>query len=66
MSNCSDVIKVLEIVGKYKDLDNEWLEAQHDILYFPLMEDDEISDKDRKQLEDLDCHINEGYWSLFT
>jgi len=66
MAKCSNIIKVLNVIGKYKDLDQEWLEGQHDMILFPLMETDDISADDKKELESLGCHLEDGGWMMYT
>jgi hypothetical protein len=63
------MIETLQIVAKYVDDPSaEWCSAEHDILYLPLDNDDEISEEDAKRLDELGAHKSSDVdcWAIFT
>lgn len=58
----STMKKSLEIFEKHLDLDDEFFEADHDIIYGPDLETP-FTDAEKKELEDLNWFEDDGYWS---
>lgn len=54
--NIANLQKVLTIVSKYVDPEKNWCEAQHDIIFLPLMSDIKISAEDEEELKRLGAH----------
>lgn len=61
-----DLIKALQIFQKYRDESRPTI-CDHDILIITSITEDEISQEDRKTLNDLgfDWDENEEYWYSF-
>lgn len=61
-----DLIKALQIFQKYRDESRPTI-CDHDILIITSINEDEISQEDRKTLNDLgfDWDENEEYWYSF-
>lgn len=54
--NIAKLQQVLTIVSKYVDPNRDYCEAQHDIIFFPLMSDAKISEEDNAKLLELGAH----------
>lgn len=66
--NISNLQKVLTIVSKYINPEENWCEAQHDIIYLPLMLCTKISAEDEAELDNLGAHKDSesDCWTVFT
>ncbi len=65
--NLRDLIKVLEIVAKYDESSQTWCQAEHDILFLPLMNDTEIDSVDHANLLMLGAFKHDdGGWAVYT
>lgn len=66
--NIANLQKTLTIVSKYVDPEKNWCEAQHDIIYLPLMSNTEISTEDEAALDELGAFKDSegGCWATFT
>lgn len=63
MTRFKDYIEIFAIMSKYKP--DEWLCAEHDIIY--LLEEEDITDEqDIKRLKELGAHIEEGVWVVYV
>lgn len=63
-----DIIKGLQILAMYDDLDAYTIEAEHDILLCNPQRASEITDEDAATLEDRGWFISKefGCWAAFT
>jgi hypothetical protein len=65
MPNLDEIIEGLTILKKYVK-GQEWISAEHDMIYGPPTEG-VISDEDAKRLDDLGWHKEDGdSWAAFT
>ena len=65
--NITNIKKVLEIVEKHVDTNKEYLCAEHDIIYFPLFEEQVPEDSEAgKLLLELGAHIEIDSWAAFV
>lgn len=66
--NLANLQKTLAIISKYVDPERAWCEAQHDVIFLPLVTTFEISSEDTAALEELGAHrSSEGdCWAVFT
>lgn len=68
MPNMKRIQEGLTILAKYAD-ENEYLSAEHDILYGPVIKDGaEISEEDAKKLDELGWHVDSltNSWAAFV
>jgi hypothetical protein len=63
MANRKNIIEILQIAEKYEP--EGYCDAQHDELYF-LSDSTEVSDEDKKQLEELGATLDQYGWTVFT
>ena len=66
MPNVESVIEGLQIFAKYKP--GKWCAAEHDIIYGPCSDSDQISDEDRKRLDEIGWFIDgdSDSWACHT
>lgn len=66
--NITKLQRVLTIVSKYVNPDKDWCEAQHDVLFLPLMTNTKISAEDETELLELGAHRNRDSdcWAVHT
>jgi hypothetical protein len=55
MPNLSKLSKVLAVLDG-KGLGDEYVCAEHDIIYLPIFDRGEVTEAESKTLEDLGCH----------
>jgi len=58
-----DIVIGLNILVKYAP--DRYLSAEHDEIHSPVLEG-EVTEEEKKILEDLDWFIDEGEWMFFT
>ena len=63
MPNLSKLSKVLTML-EGKGLGNEYVCAEHDIIYLPITDRSEVTEAESKILEDLGCHWDGEYGGL--
>ena len=66
MSQIKEIIQGLQILSRYR-LQNDWIAAEHDIIYGPDLKED-VTPEDAKQLENLGWFFDEEFdcWAVFT
>jgi hypothetical protein len=60
-----DLIEAITIMMKYCGNDKYPTHCEHDVLYFPNVDYDEVSDEDKKRLEELGFVENTEFGSGF-
>jgi len=63
------VLEGLQILAKYLEHEDGWFfGAEHDEIYVYMVKDNEITEKDRKHLEDLGWSPGDDYgvWKRFV
>jgi hypothetical protein len=65
--NFENFVKTLAVVAKYAK-PTDYLQAEHDIIFLPLMKDTAITAEDEAELKRLGAHVSsEGdCWATFT
>ena len=58
-------IEALQILKKYRNLDNPFY-AGHDIINFYEITPDEVSTEDKKRLEELDIYHDDSSFYYYT
>lgn len=59
-----ELVEALQILMKY-DPDGSVGGANHDIIYLSYVDPEKVSAEDAKRLEELGCHIQDG-WCKFV
>lgn len=59
--------RVIEICVAHVDAEKSWLQAEHDIVYLPLMSDADIPPESAAELEALGAFKSAvDYWAFYT
>lgn len=66
--NLKNMIEALQIVAKYCKAESKWCQAEHDVLYLPIMNDDPLPAEDEARLLELGAHRDSDAdcWAIFT
>jgi hypothetical protein len=59
-----DLIEALTIFLKYKDEERP-THCEHDVLYIMGVEEDEVSEEDKKRLDELGFHFGDDCWESY-
>jgi hypothetical protein len=67
MTRIKEIVRGIEILKKYNpNFENDWLGAEHDQIFFPLIDPKIISEEDLKELDELGYTVDEDEIFIFT
>lgn len=59
MGDLKKLMKVCEIILKYEGMEEEYVSAEHDVLYLPLPEDLSKEDEEFLGSDEINCSVGE-------